>query len=125
MILGVQDVYFYVQDMQRALHFYRNTLGLRVTEENEHWSALDVGGVRVGLHGTGGKPVPLVPRDAHGAKAGGTLTLRVGDIRAEVARLRRAGVKFLGEVVDEPWGSIVAFEDSDGNVLKLMQPPGL
>ena len=124
MIVGVQDVYFYVQDMRRALAFYRDILGLRVTEEDEHWSALDVGGVRVGLHGTDGKPVPPVPRDAHGAKSGGTLTLRVADMRAEVTRLRRAGVKFLGEVVDEPWGSIVAFEDPDGNVLKLMQPPG-
>jgi catechol 2,3-dioxygenase-like lactoylglutathione lyase family enzyme len=122
MITGVQDVYYYVQDMRRALRFYRDTLGLRVTEENEHWSALDVGGVRVGLHGTDGKPVPPVPRDTHGATSGGTLTLRVSNIRAEVARLGDAGVKFLGPIADEDWGSVVAFEDSEGNVLKLMQP---
>jgi len=125
MILGVQDIYYYVQDMVRALRFYRDTLSLRVTSESDHWTALDVGGVKVGLHETdGGRPVPPVPRDAGGAKAGGTLTLRVADIRAEVARLRAAGVKFLGEIYDADWGSSVAFEDPDGNVLKLMQPPG-
>jgi catechol 2,3-dioxygenase-like lactoylglutathione lyase family enzyme len=125
MILGVQDIYYYVQDMGRALRFYRDTLSLRVTEEDEHWSALDVGGVRVGLHGTDeGRPVPPVPKDAGGTQAGGTLTLRVADIRAEVARLRAAGVKFLGEIYNADWGSTVAFEDPDGNVLKLMQPPG-
>lgn len=122
MILGVQDIYFSVQDMRRALAFYRDILGLRVREENEHWSVLDVGGVRVGLHATGGTPVPPIPKDAGGAKAGGTLTLRVSDIRAEVKRLRTVGVKFLGEIADESWGSIAAFEDPDGNVLKLMQP---
>ncbi len=123
MILGVQDVYYYVQDMQRALQFYRDALGLTVTEESEDWSALDVRGVRVGLHATDeGRPVPSVPKDTGGAKAGGTLTLRVDDIRAEVVRLRAAGVKFLGEIADEYFGRIVAFEDPDGNVLKLMQP---
>lgn len=122
MIVGVQDIYFYVQNMQRALRFYRDILGLRVTEEDEHWSALDVGAVRVGLHGTGGTPVPPVPRDTHGARAGGTLTLRVSDIRAAVARLQATGVRFLGEIVDAPWGSSVAFEDPDGNVLMFMQP---
>ncbi len=122
MILGVQDVYFYVQDMARALRFYRDVLGLKVSAEGDDWSALDVGGVRVGLHATGGQPVPPVPKDEDGAKAGGTLTLRVDDIRAEVARLRAAGVNFLGSVYEASWGSVVAFADPDGNVLKLMRP---
>jgi len=122
MIEGVQDVYYNVRDMHVALRFYRDVLGLRVVEESEHWSALDVGGVRVGLHATEGAPVPMIPRSAGGAKAGATLTLRVTDIQAEVARLRKAGVQFLGDVYNAEWGSTVALEDPDGNVLKLMQP---
>ncbi|MGH2349706.1 MAG: VOC family protein [bacterium] len=122
MIDGVQDVYYNVRDMAAALRFYRDILGLRVVEESEHWSALDVGGVRVGLHGTGGEPVPTVPRSAGGAKAGATLTLRVTDIHAEVARLKGAGVPVLGDVSTAEWGSTAALEDPDGNVLKLMQP---
>lgn len=124
MITGVQDVYVYVQDMKRSLGFYRGMLGLTVTFEDDHWSALDVGGVRVGLHATdAGAPIPPVPRDPAGAKAGATLTLRTSDLRGEVKRLKAAGVKFLGEITDAEWGSVVAFEDPDGNVLKLMQPP--
>jgi catechol 2,3-dioxygenase-like lactoylglutathione lyase family enzyme len=122
MIEGVQDVYYNVRDMPAALRFYRDVLGLRVVEESAHWSALDVGGVRVGLHGTGGAPVPTVPRSAGGAKAGATLTLRVGDLHAAVTRLKQAGVQFLGDVDTGAWGSTAAFEDPDGNVLKLMQP---
>jgi predicted enzyme related to lactoylglutathione lyase len=116
-------MYYYVQDMERGVRFYRDVLGLRVTEQSDHWSALEIGGVRVGLHWTGGEPVPAVPRDPHGAKAGGTLTLRVDDVDREVARLRTAGTKILGEPAHNSWGSLASIEDPDGNVLKLMQPP--
>ncbi len=122
MIDGVQDVYYNVRDMRRALRFYGDVLGLRIVEQSEHWSALDAGGVRLGLHGTGGGPVPPIPRDAGGARAGATLTFRVDDLAAEVQRLKQAGVRFLGEIVTAEWGSVIAFEDPDGNVLKLMQP---
>ena len=124
MIVGVQDVYVYVADMERAIRFYRDLLGLAVTYNDGQWAALDVGGVRFGLHGTGGKPVPAIPRDAGGAKAGATLTLRSTKINEDVDRLRSVGVRFLGDITRADWGAVAAFEDPDGNVLKLMQPPG-
>lgn len=122
MITGVQDVYYYVSDMARAVRFYRDVLKLTVAHQDKHWTSFDVGGVRVGLHWTGGAAVPKIPKRRDGALAGGTLTLRVADIQATVDALRAAGVKFLAEINAEDWGSIVAFEDPDGNVLKLMQP---
>lgn len=124
MIVGVQDIYLYVQDMERALRFYRDLLGLRLTYNDGHWAALDVGGVRVGLHATdGGEPVPAIPRDAGGATAGATLTLKSTGIDEDVERLRALGARFLGQIHRADWGAIVAFEDPDGNILKLMQPP--
>ncbi len=122
LVTGVNDVYYNVENMDRAVRFYRDVLGLTVVDTNEWWTSLDVGGVRVGLHGTGGEKVPHVPRDDHGAHAGATLTLRVSDIRAAVNELRAKNVKLLGEIADEEWGSLVALEDTEGNVLKLMQP---
>ncbi len=113
MITGVQDVYYEVQDMKRAVAFYRDLLGLRVTEESEHWSAFNVGGLRVGLDSTEGKPTPKRA----------ILTLKTNDIRADAKRLRDKGIRFVGEIGDYDWGSVVTFEDSEGNFLKLMQPP--
>jgi len=124
MIVGVQDVYVYVADMERAIRFYRDLLGLAVTYNDGHWAALDVGRVRFGLHATGGKPIPSISRDAGGAKAGATLTLRSTKLDDDVDRLRSVGVRFLGEITRADWGAVVAFEYPDGNVLKLMQPPG-
>jgi predicted enzyme related to lactoylglutathione lyase len=122
MITQVQDVYYNVADMERAVHFYRDVLGLRVTEEDAHFTGLEVGGVRIGLHWTGGRAVPAVPKNAHGADAGATLTLRVADIEAAQQRLRDNLVKILG-TMDAPWGRLLTFEDPDGNVLKLMELP--
>src|SRR2546425_12050302 len=99
--------------MKRAVAFYRNVLNLAVTEESEHWSAMNVGGLRVGLDSTDGKPP---------AKHA-ILTLKTTDIRADVKTLRDRGVKLVGEIGDCPWGSVVTFEDSEGNYLKLMQTP--
>jgi len=121
MITGIQDVYYNVRDMKRAVDFYTGALGLKVVFGDEYWTSLDCGGVRVGLHGTGGGPVPPVPRDPHGAHAGATLTLRSSDIAEDRRRLERAGAKILG-AADEPWGEMLVIEDPDGNVLKLMKP---
>lgn len=117
MITGVRDVYYNVQDMNRALAFYRDVLGLRVLHESEDWYTLEIGGVHIGLESTDGRPVPRV------RGAGATLTLRSTDLRADVEQLRASGVTFLGTIGDYEWGSVVEFEDSEGNVLKLLQEP--
>ena len=113
MITGVADVYYAVQDKKRAVVFNRNVLNLAVTEESDHWSAMNVGGLRVGLDSTDGKPPP----------ERAILILKTTDIRADVKTLRDKGVNFVGEIGDYPWGGVVTFEDSGGNYLKLMQTP--
>jgi predicted enzyme related to lactoylglutathione lyase len=122
-ITGIQDVYYNVQDMKRAVAFYTEVLGCTQTFGDEYWSALEVGGLRLGLHGTGGEPVPATPRDAHGQNCGGTLTFRSDDVAEDRKRLEAAGAKILGED-DAAWGHMLVFEDLDGNVLKVMKPKG-
>jgi catechol 2,3-dioxygenase-like lactoylglutathione lyase family enzyme len=121
-ITGVQDVTYNVANMDRAVAFYRDVLGMRVLDTNPWWSSLDCFGARIGLHGGDGRPVPAVPRDAHGALAGATLTLRSTDLDADVAHLRRNGVEVVA-TSDNPWGRLAVFLDPEGNVLKLMQVP--
>lgn len=121
MITGVQDVYYNVRDMRRAVAFYTGVLSMKVAFGDEYWTGLDCGGTRVGLHGTGGDAVPTVPRDPHGAHAGATLTLKSTDVGQDRKRLEGSGAKILG-TFDELWGEMLVFEDLDGNVLKLMRP---
>lgn len=121
-ITGLQDVYYNVSDMARAVTFYRDVLGLELVEAGEYWSSFRVGDASLGLHWTEGPPVPPVPRDSHGAHAGGTLTFATDDIDASLTTLRDRSVRILG-TLNEPWGRLVVFEDPDGNVLKIMAPP--
>lgn len=120
MIVAIQDVYYNVENMDRAVKFYRDILGLKVVDSNPYWTSLEIGGMRMGLHWTEGGPVPAVPRDDHGAHAGGTVTFRCEEIEKTHDALRSRGVKFLSGVTSNPWGKLAVFEDPDGNVLKLM-----
>jgi catechol 2,3-dioxygenase-like lactoylglutathione lyase family enzyme len=120
MITGIQDFYYSVHQPKRAIKFYTEALGMRLITESEYWIVLDCHGVTVGLHPEE-RPVPRVPRDAHGAQTGGTLTLKSDNVPEDRKRLEKAGAKILSED-DQPWGHMLVFEDPDGNVLKLMNP---
>jgi predicted enzyme related to lactoylglutathione lyase len=116
MIKGVAAVWLPVTDMERAVAFYGDTLGLEVTEHDRDWSEVDANGVKLGLNGS-------EPESPHGD--GGALVAFQpdGDLDAEVARLRDAGVEFSDGISEHPWGRIVPFKDPDGNDLQLYAPP--
>lgn len=121
MIIGIQDFYYNVSDMDRAVKFYTEVLGMKKKFGDQYWTSLDARGFSLGLHWTEGTEVPKTPRDSHGQNAGGTLTLKSDDIPSDKLKLQKAGANILGEA-DAPWGHMVVFEDLDGNVLKLMKP---
>lgn len=120
MITGIRDVYYSVTDVKRAKRFYMECLGLTLNFEHDHWISLNCGGVSVGLHPEE-SPIPMIPRDSHGAHAGATITFHSDNVKEDRARIEAFGGKILGEA-DQPWGHMLVFEDPDGNVLKLMNP---
>lgn len=122
MISGVQDVYYSVTDMKRALTFYTEALQMKFLFKEEGWIALQCGGIQIGLHPIeDGETLFQVPRDAHGVHGQATLTLKTNDVDEDRQRIERYGGRVLGE--DEaPWGHVLVFEDPEGNVLKLMNP---
>lgn len=124
MITGVQDVYYNVENMERAVAFYRDVLGMRVLDSNPWWTSLECFGARIGLHGNEGRPLVSTPRDPHGASTGAhtgaTLTLRSTDLDADIEYLGRNGVAIVS-TSNSPWGRIAVFLDTEGNALKLMQ----
>ena len=67
MIMGVQDFYYNVSHMKRAIEFYTCALGMKVVDSSDRWTSLECGGTRVGLHWTGGDEVLKVSGDEHGA----------------------------------------------------------
>ncbi len=121
MIKGVQDIYYNVSNMKKAVSFYSDCLNMQIIHSDQHWTTLECGGINIGLHWTEGNAVPVIPKDSHGAHAGATLTLESSDIAEDRVTLEKSGAKILDEA-DAPWGHMLVFEDLDGNVLKLMKP---
>jgi catechol 2,3-dioxygenase-like lactoylglutathione lyase family enzyme len=120
MITGIQDFYYSVTEPKRAIRFYTEGLGMKLVKDTEYWIALACDGMTIGLHPEE-NAIPKVPRDSHGAHAGGTLTLKSNNVPEDRKRLEAFGAKILGEA-DQQWGHMLVFEDPDGNVLKLMHP---
>ena len=121
MINGYKDFYYNVTDMNRALKFYTDALGLMKIYGDEYWTTMTVGNLSLGLHWTEGESIPLTPRDSHGQSNGGTLTFQSDNIAEDRKKIEQAGGKILGES-NQAWGHMLVFEDLDGNVLKLMNP---
>ena len=116
MASGVAAVWVPVTDMQRAVAFYRDTLGLTVADQSDDWSEIDANGLRIGLNA----------REAAGPSSGGGAVVSFqpdGAIEDEVAALRERGADIQGEISEHPWGKIIPFKDSEGNDLQLYAPP--
>lgn len=113
---GVATVWVPVDDMERAVQFYGQTLGLDVKKNSDEWSELDANGLSIGLNAREGT--------GKGAGGGAVITFQPdGELADEVARLEEAGVTFSGGISEHPWGRIAPFKDSEGNDLQLYAPP--
>ena len=119
MIKGIRSFHYPVTNLDRAVKFYTEALGMTLDYQQPGWTALKFQGFQIGLHPE--KEIYEIPRDSHGALAGGCLTLVSDDVPADRRLLESKGAKILGEE-NRPYGHILVFEDPDGNVLKLMNP---
>lgn len=106
-----------VQDMDRALRFYRDILGFRVQHEEEDWAVFEE---NVGLMVS---PEPL-PQDNVNLNAL-LLTLHVDDAHAAFGELTEKGVAFLVPPTDVGGAVSATFRDSEGNLIQLIQHGGL
>ena len=120
------SVRYMVADVAAAVDFYTTHLGFTV-RMNAAPAFADVtrGWLRLLLSGpssSAGRPMP----DGTVPAPGGwnRIHLIVGDIAAEVKRLRGVGVTFRNDIVTGPGGQQILLEDPSGNVVELFQPAG-
>ncbi len=117
MITGGNATVF-VSNMDRAVQFYTEVLGLKLTNRfGDSWATVDAGkGLTIGLH-------PASPKyPAPGTKGGMMLGMEVeGAIDKVVASLGKKGVQFKDSVIRSEAGNFVHLEDPDGNEIYLWE----
>lgn len=118
------NVRYMVGDVKAAADWYGAHFGFQpVGPSSPAFQAVQRGAVKLLLSGpmsSAGRPMP----DGRCPEAGGwnRLQLIVGDLAAEVERLRGQGVSFRNEIVTGPGGAQILAEDPSGNLLELFQP---
>ncbi len=108
----------YVSDLERAVRFYTQTLGLGLLyRAGEHFAMVDAGGgLQIGLHPAG--PQSPKPGARGSISVGFTVTEPIEQV---VETLRARGVQFRGPVRDDTAVRLAFFGDPDGNDLYLLQ----
>jgi catechol-2,3-dioxygenase len=108
----------YVSDMDRAVAFYTETLGLTLMfRADDHWATIDAGdGLQLGLHPSG----PTTP--SPGTTGSITVGLAVDQpLEQVVATLATRGVALQGPIHDEGMLKLAFLTDPDGNQLYLAE----
>jgi predicted enzyme related to lactoylglutathione lyase len=107
-----------VSDMDKAVSFYTDALGLslRFRAGNE-WAEVNSPGVRIGLH-------PMRPGSSLSPSSSISLGFEVADIGASMSDLQGRNVAFAGPIIEGGQERIAHFRDPEGNALYLFQQVG-
>ena len=105
----------FVADMDRAVKFYTELLGLELQYRfGNHWASVKApGGLVIGLH-------PASEINPAGRRGSITIGLSLDEpLEAAVERLKKKGVNFTGPVMDDKQVRFAFFADADGNEMYL------
>jgi predicted enzyme related to lactoylglutathione lyase len=117
-ITGVDFVSFPTNDLDAAMEFYGDVLGLPRSSlwqrpgEQAVGAEFETGTVTVALVACGPLGITFQPIKA-------PLALRVDDVEAARTELESRGVSFPAETIDSGVCHMATFEDPDGNALML------
>lgn len=114
---GIDHVYYWTRDMDRAVRFYVDVVGLRlIRREGDSWAEFAAGPIRFALHGAAeGHPV---------APGGAAAAFSVDDLDLTLRTLEERGVHVThaGEVAG--FARFASFSDPDGNTVQLIELAG-
>ncbi len=108
-----------VSNLERAVTFYTETLGLACRIQKENWAGITIGDAEIHLYTNGG----VIDN----------VEFYVDDIDTTVKALKEKGVTIIpgndkpeaigvkNDITEFPWGRTAFFKDSEGNKLAFVQ----
>jgi predicted enzyme related to lactoylglutathione lyase len=116
---SLYSIAIFVNDIGRAVEFYRDKMGLAMIKHGSFGAEFLEGETHVGVH-------PAVHPEAKSLVGRHTgITLFVPDLLHYCGVLHDRGVRFTTEPTQQSWGIMAMVADPDGNVLALWEdkPP--
>ena len=112
----VKYTYLVVDDMNAAVAFYRDGLGLKLKfQDGQRWSEFDAGN---------GTTIALSSPDESGLGVRGSVVVfQVSDAEGLAASLAARGAEIVARRSMGDHGSLVAIRDSSGNIFQLFEKP--
>jgi catechol 2,3-dioxygenase-like lactoylglutathione lyase family enzyme len=128
-LAGVIETALYVDDLARAVVFYRDILGLAALNQDTRFAAFDVGGRSVLLLFKRGATLETVhlpggtipPHDGHGPLHI-AFAVTADELQAWEARLGEQGVAIEARTAWSRGGHSIYFRDPDDHLLELVTP---
>lgn len=119
-------VRYIVNDVSASVTFYTK-LGFKLdARSGTFFAALSRGGVQLLLSpttGPGGASQPMANGDRPAPGGGWTrIVLDTPDLKGDVEKLRKDGVRFRNDIVVGLGGNQVLLDDPSGNLVELFQP---
>lgn len=117
MITGSSTTWCQVSDMDRAVEFYRDALGLKPGHISPYWTDFELGSGRIGLHPKlEGSEEPLGTPGK-----GWYLGMTTSDLLATRNAIENSKGTVIGGFHDTPSGAVLTVADPDGNPIQIMQ----
>lgn len=123
-VIGLHGVRYQVKDVGRAVSFYTEQLGFDLDRTHlPAFAQVSLGDFKLILSGpgaSGSRPMP----GGQAQEPGGwnRVVLKVADLPARIAALKKAGLRFRNEMEVGPGGKQIQLEDPDGNPIELFEP---
>lgn len=112
-ITGVNVVFYWVADIETALGFYRDALGLEPGPRYGDWQEMQLPGpTRFALHASGQPP--------EGINA--AVSLQVDSLDEAIAELAELDHHPVAGITDTGAARFAGFADPDGNIVDLIEP---
>ena len=115
MIERIHSIAIFVHDIDKAIPFYRDGLGLSVLRQGSFGAEFGKGETVLGVH-------PAVHPEGKGMVGRHTgITFFVPGLLHFCGLLHDRGIRFVSEPTQQPWGIMAMIADPDGNIFALWE----
>jgi catechol 2,3-dioxygenase-like lactoylglutathione lyase family enzyme len=119
MFQKIAFTHYCTQNLEKALKFYKDILGLKLLVQNEEWIEFEVGVQRLALRLVDPWTASTESPNANGAM----IWLEAHPIEETINTLKNKKVIFINDLKVFSYGKTATFKDPDGNLIGLYEPP--